>query len=133
MTRKNYWLWLILGVGGVLLWAKSLAAETLKPTGIGELAIDVGNFKSGSGDAVLAAILAANASCPGLPTIVKLNRGPFVAGGGAGPGPLSAMYIVDAAWTHNTLGPVKESVRACLERLLQTVNPGASVTATRLT
>jgi hypothetical protein len=100
---------------------------------LGELAIHVTNFKPETSEMMLGAILSANSTCPGLPKIVRATRGPFVAGGGAGPGPLSAAYFVEAEWTHSTLGPIKEQVRACLMRQLQTVDPGIGVTAERLT
>lgn len=97
----------------------------------GELSISVEGFKSADADRMLAAILTANTTCPGLPKISKLLRGPFVAGG-AGPGPLSASYVVEAEWAHDVLGPLKGTPLGCLERRLQAVTPGVRVTAERI-
>jgi len=127
--RRNYWWW-ILGGGLAFLAAKAVAQ---KPTKLGEMAINVNYFKPEAHAALLSAILAANASCPGLPAIVRLTRGPYVAGGASGPGgTLSAAYFVEARWTHDVLGPIKGEVQACLEQALRAVDPNFVVTATRL-
>lgn len=128
--RRNWWWWL--GGGILALWAYKAAASGKK----GELSIHLSGFKPDASDRLLAAILTANAACPGLPKILKLVRGPFVAGGVTEPGKpsagLSAGYVFEAEWAHDVLGPIKDQARSCLEQRLQAVVPGVTVTAERL-
>jgi hypothetical protein len=128
---RRSWLWW-LGGGLLALWAYKAKASGKK----GELSIHLTGFKSDAADPLLAAILTGNAACPGLPKITKLLRGPFVAGGvtepGKAPQGLSAGYVFEAEWTHDVLGPIKDIARGCLERRLQAIVPGVTVTAERL-
>jgi hypothetical protein len=130
---RNKWLWLLGGGAAVLWWIKAGKAEAQRP---GELAIHYSTETPGRAGVVLTAILSgANAACPGLPQIIGLNRGPFVAGGGAGPTTsLSVTIIVNADWTHDTLGPLKPEVVNCLLRYLKSIDPDiGGVSAKRLT
>lgn len=119
---KRKWLWWLGGIS-LYLWAYKAYASGKK----GELAIDIQGFKPEAADAMLTAILNANAACPGLPKITKLLSGP----GQLFPGP-GVGYTVEAEWTHNVLGPIEDQARSCLERHLQAVTPGLTVAATRL-
>lgn len=124
MQNRTWW-W-IGGAAGLafLLWPKKTAT---KP---GDLAVSVIGFKAGAEDALQAAIVGANAMCSGLPPIQGLSRPATTSGG---PDSRSMQVVVSAMWTHDVLGAIKEDVRACLEKSLQAVAPGAKVAAERLT
>lgn len=119
---RKKWLWWLGGIGLYFLAYKALARGKK-----GELAIDIQGLKPESTSAMLTAILNANATCRGLPRITKLLTGPgrLIPGPGFG-------YTVEAEWNHDVLGPIKDQTRICLERHLQAVTPGVTVTATRL-
>jgi hypothetical protein len=115
---RNFWWWVI-GAGG-LLWVvnKSKAepahyAKGLLPSG--DLAVSI-TWKPGqmaSGYIDLGRMLA---NCGGPPLISNTEVGNSSVSG------TTVTRIFRAAWTHNNMGPIKESVRVCLLKALQALD-----------
>jgi hypothetical protein len=128
------WMWVLGGAG--LLWAIKASAQTSRK--LGDLTVTVA-FPLMRSDPtsraqrvleinkVLQAVLSAKTACPGLPPITGLLNT------SVSDPPASVVTATFAAeWTHDTLGPIKEVVRQCLLRHLQSIHPEVrDVSATR--
>jgi hypothetical protein len=111
---RNYWKWLI--GGSLAFWAYKAYAQGSKP---GNLSVTItfkpGGLNMASMNNALNAILGMRQVCTGAPDIQNAASAPSVAGNTVG-------VVFSALWTHDRLGPIKETVRACYLAHLQALD-----------
>jgi hypothetical protein len=130
MNMRNYWKWVI--GGGLAFWAYKALAQP-QETRVGILRVTV-QFQPGNDpqrqmriDAILAALLKLNAACSGAPRVQKSYQWSHSHVSNQ----LNAEYV--AGWSTDVQGPIRETVRACLQGYLQTVDATvAAVSAERI-
>jgi hypothetical protein len=115
--RQNFWWWLF-GAGAVL-WAVNKNRAEAQTRKEGNLAVSI-SWKPGTNTMVavnnsLNALLKVLTVCEGFPSIVGAVQAPAVSGS-------VANSIFTALWTHDTMGPIKESVRVCTLKALQALD-----------
>jgi hypothetical protein len=124
---RNWWWW-VLG-GGAVLWAINKAQADAPETRVeGILNVSI-TWKPGTNTmaAVSAGLNAIQTlgSCGG-PQVISAVGAPAVAGS-------VVTSATNTLWTHNRLGPIKDSVRACFLKALRAVDPNITdVQATRV-
>lgn len=112
---RNFWWWVI--GGGALLWVvnKSKAETPTRVEGNLEVAITWKNGKN--------TLAAATAAFKGLSAMVGCG-GPALLGASGQyrtAGAVTGMAY-NAVWSHNIVGPIKESVRVCMLKSLQALD-----------
>ena len=113
---RNYWKWLI--GGGLAFWAYKVYAQT--PERLGDLKLTIvfkPNTLSMPGmNNALNAMAGMRQVCTGAPMLGSAVQAPGVFNG------TTVVTVISATWTHDTMGPIRESVRQCYLNHLQAMD-----------